>query len=66
MRPAAAGPVGAGAPKILTAALLKIIAATEDGNGIDDRELLDASGEIRRLAELAERLAAALARARVA
>jgi hypothetical protein len=66
MRPAAAGPVGAGAPKILTAALLKIIAATEDGNGIDDRELIDASGEIRRLAELAERLAAALARARAA
>jgi hypothetical protein len=63
MRAAVPGPVGAGAPKILTAALLKIIAATEDGNGIDDAELREAGTEIRLLVGLAEKLATALARA---
>lgn len=64
MRPTALGPIPIGAPKILTAALLKIIAATEDGEGIDDDELRDAGTEITLLAHLAETLSSALAKAR--
>jgi hypothetical protein len=63
-RAAVPGTIDKGAPKILTAALLKIIAAFEDGSGIDAAELRDAANEIMGLVDLSEKLASALAKAR--
>jgi hypothetical protein len=63
-RPAAPGAIDKGAPKILTAALLKIIAATEDGSCINEDELIGAAVEIMGLVNLSEKLATALAKAR--
>lgn len=57
------GPLDESAPRILTAALLKIITALEDGRGVEPHELRDAAPEIHALCRLSEQLACELAKA---